>query len=107
MLVTRARIHKIVVRMSSREDLIRLPLKSASALFVLAFLQTAKVFKTLEHIVSLLLKANFWLQYKEVIIMVHKRPLQKETKIALHDRLLLNAGKKYSRMPQESILQYF
>ena len=36
-----------------------------------------------------------------------KRPLKKKTKIGFQDRLSLNAGQKYCRMLQESILQYF
>ena len=36
-----------------------------------------------------------------------KRPLKKKTKIGFKDRLSLNAGQKYYRMLQESILQYF
>ena len=36
-----------------------------------------------------------------------KWPLKKKTKIGFQDRLLLNAGQKYCRMLQESILQYF
>ena len=36
-----------------------------------------------------------------------KRPLQKKTEIGFQDRLLLNAGQKYCRMLQESILQYY
>ena len=36
-----------------------------------------------------------------------KRPLKKNTKIDFQDRLSLNAGQKYCRMLQESILQYF
>ena len=36
-----------------------------------------------------------------------KRPLKKKTKIGVIDRLSLNAGRKYCRMLQESILQYF
>ena len=36
-----------------------------------------------------------------------KRPLKKKTKIGFKDRLSLNAGQKYCRMLQESILQYF
>ena len=35
-----------------------------------------------------------------------KRPLKKKTKIGFQGRLLLNAGQKYCRMLQESILQY-
>ena len=35
-----------------------------------------------------------------------KRPLKKKTKIGFQDRLTLNAGQKYCRMLQESILQY-
>ena len=36
-----------------------------------------------------------------------KRPLIKKTKIGFQDQLSLNAGQKYCRMLQESILQYF
>ena len=36
-----------------------------------------------------------------------KQPLKKKTKIGFQDRLSLNAGQKYCRMLQESILQYF
>ena len=36
-----------------------------------------------------------------------KRPLRKKTKIGFQDRLSLNAGPKYCRMLQESILQNF
>ena len=36
-----------------------------------------------------------------------KRPLKKKTKIVFQDRLSFNAGQKYCRMLQESILQYF
>ena len=36
-----------------------------------------------------------------------KRPLIKKTEIGFQDRLSLNAGQKYCRMLQESILQYF
>ena len=36
-----------------------------------------------------------------------KQPLKKKTKIGFQDRLSLNAGQKYYRMLQESILQYF
>ena len=36
-----------------------------------------------------------------------KRPLKMKTKIGFQDRLSLNAGQKYCRMLQESILQYF
>ena len=36
-----------------------------------------------------------------------KRPLKKKTKIVFQERLSLNAGQKYCRMLQESILQYF
>ena len=36
-----------------------------------------------------------------------KRPLKKKTKIGFQDRLSFNAGQKYCRMLQESILQYF
>ena len=36
-----------------------------------------------------------------------KRSLQKKTRIGFQDRLSLNAGQKYCRMLQESILQYF
>ena len=36
-----------------------------------------------------------------------KRSLKKKTKIDFQDRLSLNAGQKYCRMLQESILQYF
>ena len=36
-----------------------------------------------------------------------KRPLKTNTKIGFQDRLPLNAGQKYCRMLQESMLQYF
>ena len=36
-----------------------------------------------------------------------KQPLKEKTKIHFQDRLSLNAGQKYCRMLQESILQYF
>ena len=36
-----------------------------------------------------------------------KRPLSKRPKIGFQDQFLLNAGQKYCRMLQESILQYF
>ena len=36
-----------------------------------------------------------------------KQPLSKRPKIGFQDQLLLNAGQKYCRMLQESILQYF
>ena len=36
-----------------------------------------------------------------------KQPLSKRQKIGFQDRLSLNAGQKYCRMLQESILQYF
>ena len=36
-----------------------------------------------------------------------KRQLKKNTKIGFKDQLSLNAGQKYCRMLQESILQYF
>ena len=36
-----------------------------------------------------------------------KPPLKKLLNIGFQDRLLLNAGQKYCRMLQESILQYF
>ena len=36
-----------------------------------------------------------------------KRLLKKKTKISFQDRLSLNAGQKYCRMLQDSILQYF
>ena len=36
-----------------------------------------------------------------------KRPLKKKTKNVFQDQLLLNAGQKYCRMLQGSILQYF
>ena len=36
-----------------------------------------------------------------------KQPLSKRPKVGFQDRLLLNAGQKYCRMLQESILQYF
>ena len=36
-----------------------------------------------------------------------KRPLKKETNIGFQERLSLNAGQKYCRMLQESILQFF
>ena len=36
-----------------------------------------------------------------------KRPLKKRQKNGFQDRLSLNAGQKYCRMLQESILQYF
>ena len=36
-----------------------------------------------------------------------KRPLKKKAKIVFQDQLSLNAGQKYCRMLQESILQYF
>ena len=36
-----------------------------------------------------------------------KRSLQKKTKICFQYQLSLNAGRKYCRMLQESILQYF
>ena len=36
-----------------------------------------------------------------------KLPLKMKTKIVFQDRLSLNAGQKYCRMLQESILQYF
>ena len=36
-----------------------------------------------------------------------KRPLKKKTKNDFQDRLLLNAGQKYCRMLEESILPYF
>ena len=35
------------------------------------------------------------------------RLAKKKTKIGFQDGLSLNAGQKYCRMPQESILQYF
>ena len=35
------------------------------------------------------------------------RPLKKKAKIGFQDQLSLNAGQKYCRMLQESILQYF
>ena len=43
-------------------------------------------------------------QYSQACL---KRPLKKKTKIVFQDQLLLNAGQKYCRMLQESILQYF
>ena len=36
-----------------------------------------------------------------------QRPLKKDRKLGFQDRLSLNAGQKYCRMLQESILQYF
>ena len=36
-----------------------------------------------------------------------KWPLKKETNIGFQERLSLNAGQKYCRMLQESILQFF
>ena len=36
-----------------------------------------------------------------------KRPLKKKTEIDFQDQLSLDAGQKYCRMLQESILQYF
>ena len=36
-----------------------------------------------------------------------KRPLKRHQEKGLQDRLSLNAGQKYCRMLQESILQYF
>ena len=36
-----------------------------------------------------------------------KRPLKKKTKIGFQDRLSLDAGQRYCRMLQGSILQYF
>ena len=36
-----------------------------------------------------------------------KRPLKRKPEIGFHDRLSLNAGQKYCRMHQESIMQYF
>ena len=36
-----------------------------------------------------------------------KQPLKKKTEIGFQDQLSLNAGQKYCRMLQESILQYF
>ena len=36
-----------------------------------------------------------------------KRPLKKKTKIGFQDRLLLDAGQKYCRMLQSSILSTF
>ena len=36
-----------------------------------------------------------------------KRPLSKGQKIGIQDQLLLNAGQKYCRMLEGSILQYF
>ena len=36
-----------------------------------------------------------------------KRPLKRKTKIVFQDQLSINAGQKYCRMLQESILQYF
>ena len=43
-------------------------------------------------------------KYRKIFL---KRPLKKGQKIGFQDRLSLNAGQKYCRILQESILQYF
>ena len=49
------------------------------------------------------------LDVQNLVIQQHclKRPLMNRSKIDFQDRLLLNAGQKYCRMLQESILQNF
>ena len=47
---------------------------------------------------------DFIIKYSKTCL---KWPLKKKTKIGFQDQLLLNAGQKYCKMLQESILQYF
>ena len=50
---------------------------------------------------------NIFFCLKSSSVPCLKRPLKNMSKIGFQDRLLLNAGQKYCRMSQESILQYF
>ena len=47
---------------------------------------------------------QIWLTYSKTCL---KRPLKKKTNIGFQDRLSLNAGQKYCRMLQKSMLEYF
>ena len=57
--------------------------------------------------VALSCRGNYILTLPSYSKTCLKWPLKKMTKIVFQDRLPLNAGQKYCRMLQESILQYF
>ena len=60
---------------------------------------------SLKNLMSLKIFASIQnLMYSKTCL---KQPLKKKTKIGFKDRISLNAGQKYCRMRQESILQYF
>ena len=66
----------------------------------------------LHHIFGMLLGERFFVCLEALIFHNYSKtclkwPLKKNTISGFQDRLLLNAGQKYCRMLQESILQYF